>query len=129
VKYSILSKKTASFEEDKNCAFSSTQCTGLQINQNDGKIAWIRLRIASSSTVFSRSGPQWLFLFAILKRMLTGKKFSTNEEVIAQTEAWEAVEPQIYPSIQGGALWVVPNHKNLPFCHLTPLKLNQVSSL
>jgi hypothetical protein len=64
------------------------QWTVSQINQNDGKIAWIRLRIASPSTVFSRSGPQSLFLFADLKRMLAGKKFSTNEEVIVETEAY-----------------------------------------
>jgi [histone H3]-lysine36 N-dimethyltransferase SETMAR len=28
------------------------------------------------------------FLFAYLKRMLAGKNFSTNEEVIAETEAY-----------------------------------------
>jgi hypothetical protein len=45
----------------KKSAVSSRQCTVSQINQNDGEIAWNRLRNASSSTVFSRSGPQWLF--------------------------------------------------------------------
>jgi hypothetical protein len=32
-----------------------------KINQNVGKFAWIRLRIASPSTVFSWSGFHWLF--------------------------------------------------------------------
>jgi [histone H3]-lysine36 N-dimethyltransferase SETMAR len=32
--------------------------------------------------------PSDFFLFADLKRMLAGKKFSTNEEVIAKTEAY-----------------------------------------
>jgi hypothetical protein len=45
----------------KKSAVSSRKCTVSQINQNDGKIAWIRLLIASPSTVFSRSGPERLF--------------------------------------------------------------------
>jgi hypothetical protein len=44
-----LKKKKALFHQD-NAAV-----------QNDRKIAWIRLRIAYPSTVFSRSGLQWLF--------------------------------------------------------------------
>ena len=32
--------------------------------------------------------PSDFFLFADLKRMLAGKKFSTDEEVIAETEAY-----------------------------------------
>jgi [histone H3]-lysine36 N-dimethyltransferase SETMAR len=32
--------------------------------------------------------PSDLFLFADLKRMLAGKKFSTNQEVITATEAY-----------------------------------------
>jgi hypothetical protein len=55
-----------------------------QIKQNDGKIAWIRLQIASPSIVFSRSGPQRLFLIADLKKMLAGRKSSTNQEVIVE---------------------------------------------
>jgi hypothetical protein len=38
-----------------------------------------------------------LFLFAELKRMLAGKKFSTNEEVITETEAYfEAMSKSYY---------------------------------
>jgi [histone H3]-lysine36 N-dimethyltransferase SETMAR len=41
--------------------------------------------------------PSDFFLFADLKRMLAGKKFSTNEEVIAETEAYfEAKEKSYY---------------------------------
>jgi [histone H3]-lysine36 N-dimethyltransferase SETMAR len=37
------------------------------------------------------------FLFADLKRMLAGKKFSTNEEVIAETDAYfEAISKSYY---------------------------------
>jgi hypothetical protein len=37
--------------------------------------------------------PSDLFLFADLKRMLAGKKFSTNEEVIVEAEAYfEAIQ-------------------------------------
>jgi hypothetical protein len=41
--------------------------------------------IESSNKV---SEVQVLFLFEYLKRVLTGKKFSTNEEVITETEAY-----------------------------------------
>jgi hypothetical protein len=69
-----------------------------QINQNDGNIPWIRLQIASPFTVWgSRSGLSNFFLFADLKRMLDGKKFSTNEEVITETEAYfEAMSKSYY---------------------------------
>jgi hypothetical protein len=41
--------------------------------------------------------PVIFFVFADLKRMLAGKKFSTNEEVIAETEAYfEAKEKSYY---------------------------------
>jgi hypothetical protein len=80
----MKSRKKRPLLKKKNSCF----ITGSQINQNDGKIARIRLRIASPSTVFSRSGPSNLFLFADLKRMLAGKKFSTNQKVITETEAY-----------------------------------------
>ena len=34
------------------------QCTVPQVHENDGQIQCIKLRIASSPTIFSRSGPQ-----------------------------------------------------------------------
>lgn len=40
--------------------------------------------------------PSDYFLFADLKRMLAGKKFSTNEEVIAETEAYFEAKPKSY---------------------------------
>jgi [histone H3]-lysine36 N-dimethyltransferase SETMAR len=41
--------------------------------------------------------PSDLFLFADLKRMLAGKKFSTYEEVIAKTEAYfESISKSYY---------------------------------
>jgi hypothetical protein len=45
----------------KKSAVSSRQCSVSHINQNDGNITWIRLRIASPFIVISRSGLQWLF--------------------------------------------------------------------
>ncbi|XP_076264859.1 uncharacterized protein LOC143199024 [Rhynchophorus ferrugineus] len=75
-------RKTAEFEE-KESAGSPRQCTVSQVSEDDGKNPLIGLRISSSSTVFSRSAPSDYFLFSDLKRMLAGKKFSSNEEVIA----------------------------------------------
>jgi [histone H3]-lysine36 N-dimethyltransferase SETMAR len=41
--------------------------------------------------------PSEFFLFADLKRMLAGKKFSTNQEVIAETEAYfEAISKSYF---------------------------------
>jgi [histone H3]-lysine36 N-dimethyltransferase SETMAR len=41
--------------------------------------------------------PRNFILFADLKKMLAGKKFSTNEEVIAETEAYfEAMSKSYY---------------------------------
>jgi hypothetical protein len=69
-------ERTAWFEEEKSVV-SSRQFTGSEINKNEGKIHRI-LQI----------WPQWFFLFADLKKMLAGNKFSTNEEVIAETVAY-----------------------------------------
>jgi [histone H3]-lysine36 N-dimethyltransferase SETMAR len=51
--------------------------------------------------------PSEFFLFADLKRMLAGKKFSTNEKLIAETEAYfEGKEKSYYGwmSVGGVAL-------------------------
>ncbi|KAL7725070.1 hypothetical protein ACLKA6_010344 [Drosophila palustris] len=52
-------KETASYGEEKSVV-PPRQCTVSQINENNGKIERIGLRIASPSTVFSRFGPQRL---------------------------------------------------------------------
>jgi len=49
------------------------------------KIYW--LRIASPSVVFSDLAPSDYWLFADLKKMLQGKRFDSNDEVIAATES------------------------------------------
>jgi hypothetical protein len=54
-----IKKKRPHLKKNKVRFFIKT--THRVTNQNDDKIAWMRLRIASPSTVFSRSGPQWLF--------------------------------------------------------------------
>ena len=46
----------------KKCR-STKQCTVPQVHENDGQIEWIKFRIASSPTIFCRSGPQWLLAF------------------------------------------------------------------
>ena len=52
-------QKTATNEEEKN-ALSPRQYTMSQVDCNDGKTMWIALQIASTPTLFSWSGPQWL---------------------------------------------------------------------
>ena len=51
-----ITKKTATNEE--NSALSLRQCTVLQVDRNDHKTTGIVLQIASTPTLFSRSGPQ-----------------------------------------------------------------------
>ena len=52
-------EKTASHAKEKS-AVPPRQCTVPQVHENDGQIEWIKLRNASSPTIFSRSGPWWL---------------------------------------------------------------------
>ena len=54
-----IAKKQHQIKKEKS-ARSPIQCTVSQIDRNDGKTIWITLRIASSPTLFSRSGPQQL---------------------------------------------------------------------
>jgi hypothetical protein len=85
-------------------AVSSRKCTVSQINQNDGKIAF-------PSTVFSRSRPLWLFLFADIKKMLAGKKFSTNEEVIAETTAYfERTVKMVQDIVRKELSWIIKSN-------------------
>ena len=77
----------ASHAKDKS-AFTSRQCTVTQAHENDSQIKWIELGIACSPTIFSISGPHDYCLFADLEEMLQGKRFGSNEEVIAETEAY-----------------------------------------
>ena len=51
--------KTASHAKEKS-EVPPRQCIVIQVHENDGHIEGIKLRIASSLTVFSRSGPQRL---------------------------------------------------------------------
>ena len=54
-----------------------------------GKTTWSVLQIASTPTLFSSSSsPNKYWLFADLKRMLQGKRFGSNEEVISETETY-----------------------------------------
>ena len=59
-----------------------------QLHENDGQVEWIKLWIASSPTIFSRSGPQRLLALCWLENMLQGKRFGPNKEVIADTGAY-----------------------------------------
>jgi hypothetical protein len=70
----MKSRKNGPVAEEKSVV-SSRQCTVSQINQNSGKIP----------PHYPDLAPSDFFLFADLKKMLAGKKFSTNQEVITET--------------------------------------------
>ena len=78
----------------KKSALSPRHCIVSQVDRYDSKTTWIALWIASALTLFSRSGED---LFADLKRMLQGKRFGSNEEVLLETEAFfEAKDKSSY---------------------------------
>ena len=74
----------ATNEEEKN-ALSPRQCTVSQVDCNDGKTTWISHWIASYSPDLA---PSDYWLFSDLKRMLKGKIFGSNEEVISENQAY-----------------------------------------
>ncbi|KAF7266523.1 hypothetical protein GWI33_020163 [Rhynchophorus ferrugineus] len=100
------SGKTAAFE-GKESAASPRQCTVSQVSEKYGKNP---LSFELLPHPFSRSGPSDCFLFSDPKRMLAGMKFSSNEEVIADTETYfEAKDKSYYKNTKstkkvGGSL-------------------------
>jgi hypothetical protein len=54
-------------------------------NETTAKLHELGYQLLSHPPYFSDLAPSDLFLFADLKKMLAGKKFCTNEEVIAET--------------------------------------------
>ena len=68
-----------------------------QVDRNDGKTTWIALRIVSALTLFSLSVPPsdyWLFVDH--KRILQGKRFGSNKEVVSGTEAYFEVKDKSF---------------------------------
>ena len=63
-----IPKKTATNEEKH--ALSPRQCTVSQVDHNNGKTTWI----ASTPTLFSRSGPQWLLTVCRPQKNAPGKE-------------------------------------------------------
>jgi [histone H3]-lysine36 N-dimethyltransferase SETMAR len=68
-----------------------------QVNQNDSKMHELCYELLPHPPISPYLAPSDLFLFANLKRMLAEKKFSTNEEVTIETEAYfEAISKSYY---------------------------------
>ena len=63
----------ATNEEEKN-ALSPRQCTMSQVKHNNGKTTRISLRIASTTTLFTRTGPQWLLAVCRPQKNAPGKE-------------------------------------------------------
>jgi len=84
-----IAENTAPFGEEK-CALPSWQRTGSHFRPRQGQIGRIGLRTATLSTIFSRFGPVWLFLFLNLKKSLPGQEIASNKDVVVATEAYFA---------------------------------------
>ena len=59
---------------EKESALSQRQCTMSQVDCNDGESTWTSLWIASTPTLFSRSGPQWLLAVCRPQMKALGKE-------------------------------------------------------
>ena len=58
-----------------------------QVNENDGKFSELGYELLPHPLYSPDLVPSDYWLFANLKKMLQGKRFGSNEEVIAETEA------------------------------------------
>ena len=68
-----------------------------QVPRYHGEIEGIELRIAYAPTIFTGSGPQRLLSVCRPQKMLQGKRFYSNEEVITETNAYfEAKDKSFY---------------------------------
>ena len=59
-----------------------------QVNLSDGKTTELHVKLLSHPPYFLDLAPSNYWLFADLKRLLLEKRFSSNEEVILETEAY-----------------------------------------
>jgi [histone H3]-lysine36 N-dimethyltransferase SETMAR len=93
----VIQEKTAPFEEEKS-AVSSRQCTVCHKSiKTTAKLHELGYELLSHRPYSPDLALSDLFLFADLRRMLAGKKFSTNEEEIAETEIYfEAISKSDY---------------------------------
>ena len=74
-------QKTA-INEEETSVLSQRQCTVSQIDRNDGKATWIALPIASTPTIFSKSGPQRLLA------VYRPQKNASSERDLALMKKW-----------------------------------------
>ncbi|GFS57539.1 hypothetical protein TNCV_1401991 [Trichonephila clavipes] len=69
-------------------AVSPRQYSVPHVQEKDGKIELIALRITFRVIVQSRSGPSDHWLFTDSKRKRQGNRFGSNEELIAKAQAY-----------------------------------------
>ena len=67
-----------------------------QINHNDGKTTWIAFELLPHPPYSPYLTPSDYWLFADLKRILQGKRFGSNEEVISETEAYFETKDKLF---------------------------------
>jgi [histone H3]-lysine36 N-dimethyltransferase SETMAR len=91
-----IKKKTVSFEE-KKVLFHQENAPCHKSIKTTAKLHELGYELVSHPPYSPDLAPNDFFLFADLKRMLAGNKFSTNEEVIVETEAhFEAMSKSYY---------------------------------
>ncbi|KAG5333929.1 SETMR methyltransferase, partial [Acromyrmex charruanus] len=79
-------KKTSPFGEEKS-ALPSRQCTGSHVPAPMAKFNEFRYKLLLYPA-FARFNSLRLFLFPNLKKWFGGKRFTTREQLIAETETY-----------------------------------------
>ncbi len=92
-----IARKQPHMKKKKN-HISSGQCIVPQINENNGQIERVGLQSASTPIILSRANPQQLLIlyWSQNKKMLQKKRFGSNEEVIATTEAYFEAKDKLF---------------------------------
>ena len=92
-------EKTTPNEEGKS-ALSPRECTVYKSNATMAKLHELHFELLPHPPYSRDLSPNDYYLFADPKRMLQGKRFGSNEEVIAETEAYfEAKDKSFYKKV------------------------------
>ena len=66
------------------------------VNRNDGKLHELPSKLLLYPPYSSDLAPSDYWLFADLKRILQGKRFGSNEEIISETEAYFEAKDKLF---------------------------------
>ena len=93
LKEEIAKNKTARNEEEKS-ALPPRQCTVSQVDHNNDKLRELHFELLPHPPYSPNLASSDYWLFTGIKRMLQGKEFDSNEDVILETEGQRQIVQQ-----------------------------------